>query len=398
MIVVFRGPTISAAETRAELDAAGLTADVRGPAAQGDVLRAVRDGATTVLLLDGVYERVAAVWHKELLHALSCGVRVIGASSMGALRAAECAPYGMQGVGEVFRQVVSGELVADGDVAVAHRDAEDDWAPTSVAMVDVRATIAAALLRGDLDDAAADRLLRRAGQCYFPSRTWAAIGAPWLREVAVSVKRDDARCALRALPAVLAAPAPEPDWVLAESDAWRRALAEPTDADPVLLDLVRLEGRWTEALRAGLLRAVAADLCGPLTDDVALAELADVVPDPAAWADAAGLDEAGLLRFARRQAAVTRLWASYADRASGEVADHLRVDGSWGRLAAAAVVRRDLPDDPVDDEVLDAWWSSTTSVSPDPELLGFDDEAHLRQAMRREHVLARLQRPRGSGG
>ena len=50
-------------------------------------------------LIDGYFERVPSVSHKEILWAMSQGIVVIGAASMGALRAAELAPFGMLGVG-----------------------------------------------------------------------------------------------------------------------------------------------------------------------------------------------------------------------------------------------------------------------------------------------------------
>ena len=62
-------------------------------------LHAVRRGVRVIGLVDGVFERVPAVWHKEILFALSEGVHVYGAASMGALRAAELDTFGMRGVG-----------------------------------------------------------------------------------------------------------------------------------------------------------------------------------------------------------------------------------------------------------------------------------------------------------
>ncbi|MEJ0097006.1 MAG: TfuA-like protein [Bauldia sp.] len=51
--------------------------------------KAVLAGASVIGLVDGVFENVASVWHKEILYALSEGVQVFGAASMGALRAAD---------------------------------------------------------------------------------------------------------------------------------------------------------------------------------------------------------------------------------------------------------------------------------------------------------------------
>src|SRR6185369_3188776 len=99
-IAVFLGPSLPVAEAAGILPAATFLA----PARMGSVYRAVHDGARTVGIVDGFYERVPAVWHKEILWALAEGVRVYGAASMGALRAAELDTYGMIGVGEIYRQ------------------------------------------------------------------------------------------------------------------------------------------------------------------------------------------------------------------------------------------------------------------------------------------------------
>ena len=70
---------------------------------QGDVYRATLDQVQTIAIIDGYFDRVPAVWHKEILWALNMGIRVIGAASMGAIRAAELAPFGMEGVGRILR-------------------------------------------------------------------------------------------------------------------------------------------------------------------------------------------------------------------------------------------------------------------------------------------------------
>ena len=68
--------------------------------------------------LDGYYYTVPSVTHKELLYALDAGVRVIGASSLGALRAVELAPFGRDGAGKVFEAYRSGTLDGDDEVAL----------------------------------------------------------------------------------------------------------------------------------------------------------------------------------------------------------------------------------------------------------------------------------------
>lgn len=149
-IAVFAGPSIAHAEVLARLPGAS----VRPPVRLGDVLRALNDGCRTLVLIDGVFEQVPAVWHKEILLALSEGARVIGASSMGALRAAELDRLGMEGVGWVYAQYRDG-LEDDDEVALLHADAEMGYANLSVPMIELRH------LHASAPDAATRALLAR---------------------------------------------------------------------------------------------------------------------------------------------------------------------------------------------------------------------------------------------
>src|SRR6185295_3890747 len=93
-VVLFTGPTLSPREACQRLEAVCLP-----PAAQGDVYRASLRRPFAIGIIDGYFERVPAVWHKEILWAMSEGIHVFGSASMGALRAAELALFGMIGVG-----------------------------------------------------------------------------------------------------------------------------------------------------------------------------------------------------------------------------------------------------------------------------------------------------------
>src|SRR6188508_3485280 len=96
--VVFVGPTLAIAEARAALPEARFLP----PARRGDVYRACSGRPASIALIDGYFEQQLSVWHKEILWALSQGIRVYGAASMGALRAAELEAFGMVGVGTIF--------------------------------------------------------------------------------------------------------------------------------------------------------------------------------------------------------------------------------------------------------------------------------------------------------
>lgn len=170
MKIVFAGPSLPDAA-----DFAGAGVHIAPPATQGDVLQAALQGATVIGLIDGGFEYTAPVWHKEILFALSQGITVFGASSMGALRAAECEAYGMIGVGEIFRGYQSGALVDDADVALLHAPPELGGGALTLPMVNIRATLDALLLTGELLPAQAGVLLATAGAIHFKERTWRRI-------------------------------------------------------------------------------------------------------------------------------------------------------------------------------------------------------------------------------
>jgi hypothetical protein len=93
------------------------------PAAQGDILRAViKYHPSQIVLIDGVYFQSLSVWHKEIVYALLEGTVVIGAASIGAIRAAELWRYGMTGIGEIFERYRDGE--EDDSLVVLNYDPE----------------------------------------------------------------------------------------------------------------------------------------------------------------------------------------------------------------------------------------------------------------------------------
>jgi len=77
-IYVFLGPTLTEKEARAELDAVYLP-----PAAAGDVYRLWRRRPRAIGIVDGYFERVPAVWHKEIMWVMERGVHVFGGAGLG---------------------------------------------------------------------------------------------------------------------------------------------------------------------------------------------------------------------------------------------------------------------------------------------------------------------------
>lgn len=202
--IVFLGPSLDRASAERI-----LSAEYRPPARRGDILAAVRDGARIICLIDGVFHQESAVGHREILAAIKAGVRVIGASSMGALRAAEMDTLGMEGVGEIYRLYKSGELVSDDEVALVFDP--DSGISLSEPLVNIRCTLKNALCDGIIDAAAYDTLLAAAQSVFYPKRTYAQViaaasdsvdsttrgrFAAWVRDNASDQKRADAVAAL----------------------------------------------------------------------------------------------------------------------------------------------------------------------------------------------------------
>lgn len=185
--LVYVGPTLPVDEARKLLP----DADILPPAAVGDILRASkRRDVARIALIDGYFERMAAVWHKEILIALERGIEVWGAASMGALRAAELHPFGMHGVGTIYRWYKSGVITADDEVAVAHLPVEYGYRTTSDALVNIRHSLEVYKPRN------ASALLERAQSTFYRERSWAALG---IDKPLLDRKADDARALLRKL-------------------------------------------------------------------------------------------------------------------------------------------------------------------------------------------------------
>jgi hypothetical protein len=172
MKVLFAGPSIYGTE----IDLG--TIELRPPAEQGDLLQAALDGAAAIGLVDGAFEAAASVWHKAILYALGEGVSVVGGASMGALRAAECAAFGMEPVGVIAKRYLGGDSDDDALVAITHGPDELGSPPLVEALVDAEATIDALARAGLLTPAAAAAAKTVAGRIFYKERTvWRLAGA-----------------------------------------------------------------------------------------------------------------------------------------------------------------------------------------------------------------------------
>ena len=141
------------------------------PLGQSDLIAHVEwsENSDLILIADGYYKDIPSTWHKEILYALKKGFRVIGCSSIGAMRAMECELYGMEGHGSVYQWFKQGLLYDDSDVALLHDTAEFDQ--LTIPICDVLATLKSI----NLDDKTINYLCNLIRQIHFEDRTNNAI-------------------------------------------------------------------------------------------------------------------------------------------------------------------------------------------------------------------------------
>ena len=167
--IIFGGPSINN-----DLKARFAKFEFRGPAQQGDIYQAAESTqANRLILLDGYYKTVPAVWHKEVIYAINKGITVVGSSSLGALRAVELEPYGMKGYGRIYQWYRDGILDRDPDVAVTHTSSEDNFRTLTIPVVNVLATIKDSCFNFKAE--LIEEVLRLTRSIFFEQRTMSAL-------------------------------------------------------------------------------------------------------------------------------------------------------------------------------------------------------------------------------
>ena len=437
---VFAGPTLSILDARAELDAIYLP-----PVAQGDVYRVTKMRPQAIGIIDGYFEREPAVWHKEILWAMSQGIHVFGSASMGALRAAELAAFGMEGVGEIFEAFRDGVLEDDDEVAVSHGPRESDYRVMSEAMVNVRATLSAAQVDGVIDATTAHVLQDAAKALFYPDRTYpallrcgAGLGVPraqidslrdWLPGGRVDQKRTDALAMLREMRQRFAGPVPPKrvQYTFSCTEQWDQlaSLAGEVHIDAGgngetlllerLLDEVRL-GADSAPLQGALLRFLAVEL-GRRTSAGVSPEQIDattaafrrernlVTPEQLQrWLEENRLDVPAFSGLMEDEVHVRIAGELANSPAVSYVEDYLRVAGDYARvleravdkqrlLHASGLANAGLDDIGITEAELLRWYFTTrlgrevdSDLASYARAVGFADADALRRALVREHA------------
>jgi hypothetical protein len=328
-----------------------------------------------------VFTQELSVWHKEILYALERGVAVYGSSSMGALRVAETAAFGAVGVGAIFRAYASGELTDDDEVAVAVAGAEFGHRALSDAMVNIRASLAAARDAGVIDAPRHDQLVKLAKARFFPERTYGALLADaagagmdpgllaglrtFLTTGAVDAKRRDAIELLRLVaeqgitaPPPMQATRSHPFLALYHRDRRvARGATQVPRSDISSYAALHL-GDFPEVNEAAL-HAALVDVLAEMLNVVPTAD--EVAAERERFARDRRLDDAGMAAFQRandltepefadlltRMAGRRRLreWfisRKYLERTTQDVLEWLMVTGRYPQVADAAAFQQDV--------------------------------------------------------
>jgi TfuA protein len=166
--IIFLGPSLSHEEGRKIFEA-----DYRPPAKKGDFLRlaSLSNEITIVGLVDGLFLQDYPPTPIEVYQlAIKKNMVLVGAASLGALRAVELEKFGMIGIGKIFQLYKEGKINADDEVAVTF--VEGDHKNQSEAMVDIRFNLFIAQRKGIINETTKRAIVKVAKNTYFPYRNY----------------------------------------------------------------------------------------------------------------------------------------------------------------------------------------------------------------------------------
>ena len=171
-ILIYTGLSIPFDEARQILDSSDdVEVIYKRPINRGDLGHDIKENPDIIGIIDGVFHQNSAVGHREILDVMKRGVKVFGASSMGALRASELDSLGMQGIGYCYNQYASGIIDSDDDVAVM-LDSESLEA-LSVPLISMDYVFANAVSENIITNDEKDELVEISKSTFYPKRNYA---------------------------------------------------------------------------------------------------------------------------------------------------------------------------------------------------------------------------------
>jgi hypothetical protein len=432
-IIIFSGPTITKQEGLKV-----IKADFRPPAKQGDVYAAALEKPKAILIIDGVFESQPAVWHKEILFAMFSGIHVYGSSSMGALRAAELAPFGMVGLGKVFSDYNNATLEDDDEVALIHGPSEMNFLAISEPMVNIRETLGYAESKGVITSKECWRLIEYSKNLWYPERNYRSIKqfinnemllenpgevCEFIDNHSVNIKKEDAIAALNHLSthshAIFSTPK-KVDFNFEITDSWlalvsqvnesREMLSNHISYDALKLEL-KIQGKYFDLKERAITRCLMTKkmkedgfVVTEVTRNRALIELARkqkcVTPSSidfdqlSVWMRNQQVSADEFDSLVSVQASMQ--WLDDMDiDISHEMVELLKLDGEFQKYQSLINNKSALASDPIDsvsDETLWSWFFSERIAMDMPKDIdryaiysGFENAKQLREVVKSEY-------------
>jgi ribosomal protein S12 methylthiotransferase accessory factor len=206
---VYAGLSAASSDVKTILSAA----IVAPPVQRGDIYTDIKQGVNRILILDGRFHQSLSVSPSELMDALRRGIRVYGASSMGALRAVELEAYGMVGCGEIFEHIRDQDAFRDDYLGQVFSEEDPGLQARSVTYVEFYLNLVELRARRQIGQATFDRLCSFYRDLHYSERDLATLASrirgccrnakPLLRAAEIALaqmdrpKRRDALAALR---------------------------------------------------------------------------------------------------------------------------------------------------------------------------------------------------------
>ena len=172
MLIVFSGPSLPS-EIRSSIKNTPSILFLP-PVRAGDIWNICNQySVTKILIIDGYFFNQLSVLHKEILFAIDHGIVVVGAASLGALRASELSNLGMIGIGSIFNYYSLYPITGDDEVAVLHSPTQP-FTSYTVPLVNLR------ILRCKINDNLVFKddlgeVINKLERYAFHKRTWAII-------------------------------------------------------------------------------------------------------------------------------------------------------------------------------------------------------------------------------
>lgn len=185
-VIVYVGPSLDVVTAKTILpDAIYLP-----PVKHADIISDVpKYNPTHILIIDGVFDAQLPVWHKECSFAALKGIKMYGASSMGALRAAELADVGvMIGSGTIFQWYHEGVIDADDEVAlIYHMTPGGEYVQDTYPLVNLRAGLLRLLESEEIGPEEARAVFKNESSKHYTKRLTAPVS-----DYLFDQKREDA--------------------------------------------------------------------------------------------------------------------------------------------------------------------------------------------------------------